>query len=133
MGPSASTVPLYATPAFWMLNVSPVLALLGGIGWKRRTDRLRGDIAYARRSRAAKNARRLLVSATSYDEIQHALQDYLGDRLNIPTGGITASVVDEQLLPHGVNSELAAQVKACFEACDTARFAGGAAGAAGQY
>jgi len=65
------------------LNAAPVLALLGGIGWKRRTDKLRGDVAYARRSRAAKNARRLLGSATSYDQIQHALQDYLGDRLNI--------------------------------------------------
>jgi hypothetical protein len=129
LGPAASTVSLYATPVFWVLNVSPVLALLGGIGWKRRTDRLRGDVAYARRSRAAKNARRLLAAATSYDQIQHALQDYLGDRLNIPTGGITASVVDEQLVPHGVNGELAAQVKVCFEACDTARFAGGAASA----
>jgi len=129
LGPVALTVPFCATPAFWVLNAAPVLALLGGIGWKRRTDRLRGDVAYARRSRAAKSARRLLASATSYDQIQHALQDYLGDRLNIPTGGITASVVDEQLVPRGVNGELAAQARACFEACDTARFAGGVAGA----
>ena len=124
-GPAASTLPFCATPAFWVLNITPVLALFGGIGWKRRSDRLRGDIAYARRTRAAKNARRLLASATSYDEVQRALQNYLGDRLNIPAGGITASIVDEQLVPRGVNSELAAQVRACFEACDTARFAGG--------
>jgi alcohol dehydrogenase class IV len=105
----------------------PALALLGTVGWKRRTDRLRGDVAYARRTRAAKKARKLLTSATSYDEIQHALQHYLGDRLNIPVGGITASVVDEQLVPRGVNAELADRVRACFEACDTARFAGGGA------
>jgi hypothetical protein len=55
------------------------------------------------------------------------LQHYLGDRLNIPVGGITASVVDEQLVPRGVNAELADRVRACFEACDTARFAGGGA------
>lgn len=124
-GPAASTLPFCVTPAFWVLNIMPVLALFGGIGWKRRSDRLRGDIAYARRTRAAKNARRLLASATSYDEVQRALQNYLGDRLNIPAGGITASIVDEQLVPRGVNGELAAQVRACFEACDTARFAGG--------
>src|SRR5208283_5134407 len=92
-----------------------------------RTDRLRGDVAYARRTRAAKKARKLLTSATSYDEIQRALQQYLGDRLNIPVGGITAAVIDEQLVPRGGNGELAARAKACFEACDTARFAGGGA------
>jgi hypothetical protein len=128
IGLAASSVPFCATPVFWGLNMTPVVALLGGIGWKRRTDRLRGDVAYARRARAAKSARKLLLSATSYDEVQHALQYYLADRLNIPAGGITASIVDEQLVPRGVNGELAAQAKACFEACDTARFAGGMAG-----
>ena len=77
-------------------------------------------------------ARKLLTSATSYDEIQRALQHYLGDRLNIPVGGITANVVDEQLVPRGVNGELAARARACFEACDTARFAGGVADASVQ-
>jgi hypothetical protein len=124
-GPAASTAPFYATPPFWALNIMPVLALFGGIGWKRRTDKLRGDVAYARRARAAKNARKLLAAAASYDQVQRALQNYLGDRLNIPAGGITASIVDEQLVPRGVNGELATQARACFEACDTARFAGG--------
>jgi len=125
LGPTAVVVPFYATPTFWALNIVPVVALLGGIGWKRRTDKLRRDVAYARRSRAARTARKLLASAQSYDEVQHALQNYLGDRLNIPTGGITTAVVDEQLVPRGVNGALAAEAKACFEACDTARFAGG--------
>lgn len=125
LGPATSTIPFCATPTFWALNIMPVMALLGGIGWKRRADKLRGNVAYARRARAAGNARKLLSTATNYDEVQHALQNYLGDRLNIPAAGITASIVDEHLLPHGVNSELAAETKACFEACDTARFAGG--------
>jgi hypothetical protein len=60
--------------------------------------------------------------------VQHALQHYLGDRLNIPAAGITASIVEEELVPRGVNGELAADLKACFEACDAARFAGGSAG-----
>ncbi len=127
LGPAAPGAPFCGTAAFWALNAAPVLALLGTVGWKRRTDRLRGDVAYARRTRAAKKARRLLSSAASYDEIQRALQHYLGDRLNIPVGGITASIVDEQLVPRGVNGELAARARACFEACDTARFAGGSA------
>ena len=127
LGPAVPGAPFCGTVTFWALNVTPVLALLGTVGWKRRTDRLRGDVAYARRTRAAKKARRLLTSATSYDEIQRVLQHYLGDRLNIPVGGITASIIDEQLVPRGVNGELADRARACFAACDTARFAGGEA------
>jgi hypothetical protein len=127
LGPAPGAA-FFGTATFWTLNVTPVLALLGTVGWKRRMDRLRGDIAYARRMRAAKKARKLLVSASSYDQIHHALQNYLGDRLNVPVGGITANVVDEQLVPRGINGELADQARACFEACDTARFAGGGAG-----
>jgi oxygen tolerance protein BatD len=128
LGPVSSTTPFCATPTFWALNTMPVLALLAGIAWKKRTDKFRGDIAYARRTRAARDARKLLEAATSYDEVQHALQNYLGDRLNISAAGITASIVEEQLLPRGVNDELAANLKACFEICDSARFAGGSAG-----
>jgi hypothetical protein len=127
LGPIPSATPFCATPTFWALNTMPVLALLGGIGWKKRTDKLRGDVAYARRVRAAKDARKLLAAAKDYDDVQHALQNYLGDRLNIPAAGITASIAEEQFLPRGVNMELAADLKACFEACDTARFAGGSA------
>jgi len=101
---------------FLTLNIVPIVALAGAIGWKRRFDRLRGDVAYARRSRAARNARRQLASASSFDDVQRALQNYLGDRLNIPASGITASVADEHRLP--------GKVREIFEACDAARFAG---------
>jgi hypothetical protein len=94
----------------------PIVALAGAIGWKRRFDRLRGDVAYARRSRAARNARRQLASAGNFDDVQRTLQNYLGDRLNIPASGITASVADEHGLP--------GKVREIFDACDAARFAG---------
>jgi len=128
LGAVVPAAPFCTTPTFWTLNTMPVLALLGGIGWKKRMDKLRGDVAYARRVRAAREARKLLVAATNYDEVQHALQNYLGDRLNIPAAGITASIVEEQFLPREVDSELAANLQECFETCDTARFAGGSAG-----
>ena len=50
--------------------------------------------------------------------MQRGLQEYLGNRLNIPASGITASVVEERQLP--------GQVRVIFEACDAARFAGAA-------
>jgi hypothetical protein len=115
-GDLGTVAPGVSWPAFWLLNLAPVVALAGGVLWKRRQDRLRGDVAYARRSRAARAARKLLAAATGVDGIQHALQSYLGDRLNIPASGLTASVVDERRLPAGVRE--------IFETCDAARFAG---------
>jgi hypothetical protein len=103
-------------PAFWTLNALPLFGLGGVITWKCRIDRLRGDVAYARRRRAARTARRRLTKAVNFDDIQRALQSYLGDRLNIPASGITASVVEEYRLP--------ADVTGIFERCDAARFAG---------
>ena len=104
------------TPLFWILNLLPVGGLAGALLWKWRHDKLTGDVAYARRSRAARLARKNLSVATGYEEIQRALQEYLGDRLNIPSSGITASVVEERQLP--------VAVRVIFEACDAARFAG---------
>lgn len=100
-------------PPLWPWNVVPVVGLAGALAWKRRHDRLAGDVAYARRSRAARNARKALARN---EPVQRVLQEYLGDRLNIPPSGITASVADEHKLP--------AAVREIFEACDAARFAG---------
>lgn len=127
LGPAVA-MPFCARPAFWAFNFAPVISLAGLMVWKRRTDKLRSDVAYARRSRAAKRARKQLASAASYDHIQRALQNYLGDRLNVPASGITAAIVDEHLIPRGVDGELAAELRKCFETCDTARFAGASAG-----
>ncbi len=129
LGPVAAVTPFVKTGGFLALNVFPVVALVGAVAWKRRVDKLRGDMAYARRSRAAKQARRLLAETGSFDQVQRALQSYLGDRLNIPASGITVAIVDDQLLPRGLKADLAEELKGCFEACDTARFAGGSGGA----
>jgi hypothetical protein len=115
-GDAGKTVATEITATFWVLNILPVVGVAGAFVWKRRLDKLRGDVAYARRSRAARNARKLLEAAGNYDAVQHALQSYLGDRLNIPAAGITASVADERKLP--------GKVREIFEACDAARFAG---------
>jgi hypothetical protein len=120
-GPVASQV---SWELFWGLNLAPMIALAGAVGWKRRTDRLCRDVAFARRSRAARAARKLLTAAASFDGVQQALQSYLGDRLNIPASGITASVVEEHGLPK--------DVAGVFELCDAARFAGAPADLAGS-
>lgn len=97
----------------WPWNVVPVIGLAGALVWKRRHDRLAGDVAYARRSRAARKARKALQQG---EPVQRVLQEYLGDRLNIPASGITGAVAEEHGLP--------VSVREIFEACDAAQFAG---------
>ena len=116
-GPAPAPV-FVGTPLFWLLNLGPVCGLAGALVWKRRRDKLTGDIAYARRSRAARLARKTLSAATTSEAVQRGLQEYLGNRLNIASSGITASVVEERQLP--------GKVRTIFEACDAARFAGAA-------
>lgn len=128
LGTAIAKPPLVGSAAFWVWNAVPVLAFVGAVTWKRRTDRLRGDVAYARRSRAAKQARKLLTEAKSFDDLQRIMQNYLGNRLNIPESGITASVVTEHLEPRGVDGALGNRVRGIFETCDSARFAGGGTG-----
>lgn len=126
-GPGPAEAALMSGPVFWTLNLAPVLALTGSVLWKRRRDKLQGDVAYARRRRAARQARRAVARAASAEDIHQALQAYLGDRLNVPAAGLTASIVDERQFP----APVAQRIRAVFEACDAARFAGAAADVAG--
>jgi hypothetical protein len=113
---------------FAVLNLAPLIGLAVLCGWKRRREKLAGNVALARRSRAAKRTRDLLQSATDFAGVHAAMRCYIGDRLNIPEEGITASVVEERLLPAGMETALADRVRQIFEVCDAARFAGGAGG-----
>ncbi len=134
-------VPAAASPALyrqtWFLTVQslPLLALAVSFFAQRRRERLRNDIRYARGRRAFGNAQRRLAeaehlmragpgqNAAFYAVLFKTLQDYLGDRLNVPSSGITSDIVEEQLRPRGVPPEISQALKEVFAACDSARFA----------
>ena len=113
----------------------PVLALVVSVFAQRRWQRLRNDIRYARLRRACGNAQRHLIeveqllhagqsqSAAFYAALFKTLQDYLGDRLNLPSHGIVGDIIEEQLRPRALPQEICLTLKEVFTACDTARFA----------
>jgi hypothetical protein len=122
---------LYRQAWFLAAQTVPALALFGAFLLKRHRDRLAGDIGYARSRRAYGIAQRRLGQAGAqmakppafYAAIFKCLQDYLGDRLNLPSSGITSAIVEEQLRPRGVANDLCEGLKQLFADCDTARFA----------
>lgn len=113
----------------------PVLALVVSVFAQRRWQRLRNDIRYARLRRACANAQQHLVeveqllhagqsqSAVFYAALFKTLQDYLGDRLNLSSPGITSDIIEEELRPRALPQEICQALREVFAACDTARFA----------
>ncbi|MFA6563850.1 MAG: BatD family protein [Verrucomicrobiia bacterium] len=133
--PAPTSHVLYRQTWFLAGQGAPVLALVISLFAQRRRERLRRDIRYARKRRAYGNAQRRLAEAERllhagqsqgaafYATLFKTLQDYLGDRLNLPSSGITSNIIEEQLRPRALPPEICQALKEVFTACDAARFA----------
>ena len=124
---------LYKNKGFLLFQAIPLFALLMILVTHKKRERLRTDIGYARRLHAPKKAKRgfhkartLLISGNAHDfygMIFKVLQEYLGDKFHLPTGGITASIVDEILKPKGIPEDKLRSLKGIFSECDMVRYA----------
>jgi hypothetical protein len=124
---------LFALPGFWIVFIAPLGVVVGAWGFRRHRDRLKGDIAYARRRRASRVAKQRLARAESlkssaaprefYAEIARALQGFLGDKLNLAEAGLIKESVNVALMQCGVRQEVADEYLGCIDVCDRQRFA----------
>ncbi len=118
---------------FWLASAFPLLLLSGLITWKRRADKLAGNIQLLRYQRAEKVARLRFKTAKGlmesnnqtgfYAEISQALFGYLEDKLHIPKSEISLERAVEELEGKSINPELIGNLKNCTEKCEYARFA----------
>ena len=123
---------LYQSWVFLSVQTLPFLAVAATLFYRRRQERIRGDVAYARRRRSKGEAARRLKAARKnlndgegpafHAEVYRALSQFLADRLNIPAAGLTGETVSEYMLEKRVDAELVALVRDIFERCDFARF-----------
>ena len=91
------------------------------------------DKSYARSLKAPKKAKIGLTEAKThlgkgeilpfYDAIFKTLQEYLGDRFNLPKGSLTANVVEDRLRPSGCDEKILNVVSDVFSKCEMARYA----------
>ncbi len=128
----------WRSPAFWALQMLPVLVWLGAMLIDRRRRRLGTDVRYARFTQAGRAVRAALGEARAalatgnaavfYDRVARALGDYLAAKLDLPPGGVTPDEMSARLqgarLPDGVADEL----RAFLASCEEVRFAPSAAG-----
>jgi hypothetical protein len=112
-----------------------VLAL-GLIGWKRRYDKLHGNVVLLRYQKAQKVAKNRLKLAKKlmdtqqhkefYTELSSALFGYLEDKLHIPKSEFTLGHAADDLILKNVPDELIENLKSSAERCEFVRFAPGA-------
>ena len=124
---------IYNNPAFLMFLPLPIIFLAVFSFLEARRARFRTDSAYAGRLLALKASRRGMKQLKDdirsndakrfYETLFKTLQEYLGNRLDMPTAGITSDIIGSVLAPKGVDLDVIRKIKGLFDVCDRARFA----------
>ena len=118
---------------FWGLLIFPVFIMFVIIGYKKRQDKLNGNVQLVKSRKAEKKAKSKLKSAQKalsesnfelyYEEISKGLFGYLEDKLQLQKAESSIEKVSSLLNENGVNDELINHVKKILEECEFARFA----------
>ena len=124
------------TTFFWVGGIFPMLILFIAVGWKKRNDKLAGNVALLRYSKAQKVAKNRLKKAKKlmqennykefYTEVSMALFGYLEDKFHIQKAEFTIERAMDELRKSGVEESLINDVKKVAEDCEFIRFAPGA-------
>jgi hypothetical protein len=117
----------------WWACAAPLACLALSEWLRRRRARAAADPGAVRASGAMRRAMARCQAARAlqqsgkvtecYAEIQRAVQRYIGDRLNLPSDGLTKSEMERHLLARGASQELVREFGELIERCDAARFA----------
>ncbi|MCW8822565.1 MAG: BatD family protein, partial [Ignavibacteriaceae bacterium] len=127
---------IFNSTGFLIAGALPFLLSIGLIGWKRRYDKLHGNVVLLRYQKAQKVAKNRLKLAKKlmdtqnykefYTELSSALFGYLEDKLHIPKSEFTVERASDDLRNKNVSDHLLSELKASAEKCEFVRFAPGA-------
>jgi hypothetical protein len=123
---------LYKDKTFLLLQLFPLFLYVSTALLHKRHRRFKEDIRYARAKKAQKKARAGLHQAYSvlnsgdvekfYAYISECMQEYFGNKFNLPQAGITSDTVEKLLKSKGVESSVISKVTIFFDKCYLARF-----------
>ena len=123
---------IYNERGFMLINIMPIFLFLSILISYKRYEKLTTDIEYARNKRAYKTAKKNLKIAQDmlkdsdseafYKQILQSVQEYLGDKFNLSSAGVTADIAKELLKPKGFEPSIRESVKDFFSSCYSARF-----------
>lgn len=130
---ATSSAPLIEKPTFIALQGVPVLAFIGALIWRKRTDslannpRLRRQRAVAQLVRDGMNDLKRFAAENNSDDffalLFRLLQEQLGERLDCPASAITENVIDEHPVLQTAPTETLDSLRELFQLCNQARYA----------
>ncbi len=123
----------FAGGGFVAAMILPPLVFLGALMYRKRMERLTGNIHRLRFEKAGKEAtkrlklaRKLLAQGNTqsyHAEVARALTMYLEDKLRIPKASFSIDEAVQRLQARGVDSETIGQLRSCLERAEFVRFA----------
>ncbi|MFH0764685.1 MAG: BatD family protein [Candidatus Omnitrophota bacterium] len=124
---------IYKGKTFLPVVAIPLVLLFSAYLIQNRIRKIKTDTVYASRLnalKAAKSGMKKLKKEQNcedpkifYEALFKTLQEYLGNRLYMPTAGITFDEVKRALMAKEADMDIIRKVKNLFDACDEARFA----------
>lgn len=134
-----SAVKAFFTKYLWLFILIPSLILLLILilviirfirSHSKKGDKTKKKVRHANRiaARRLKKARKLMAArqdAAFFEEISHALWDYLGHKFRIPLSDLSIDAVRNKLIDKGMSEEDIEQFTTTLNDCEYARFAPG--------
>lgn len=118
---------------FWTAIGFPLILMTGLLVWRKREDKLAGNIQLMKYQRAQKVAKSRLKLAKSlmekndhnafYSEISLALFGYLEDKLHIPKSELSVDRASSELKKNDLDQELVTEFEKVANKCEFIRFA----------
>ncbi len=120
-------------PLFWAGQFMLLALAMGFYGIYKRRERILTDKGYARFLKAPRKARAGMARARAclghdnvllfYDAVFKTLQEYLGNRFNLPKGSVTGQIIENRLKPAGCDERILEMLRSVFSGCEMARYA----------
>lgn len=118
---------------FWATLILPLIALLTLVGFRKKQDKLYGNVQLLKYQKAEKAAKQRLKIAKRaldenkltefYSELSLALYGYLEDKLGIQKSEFTLDMAVDKLTQRKVDDGLINKMKTIAEKCEFVRFA----------
>jgi hypothetical protein len=124
---------LISSAGFWTAVILPFTAFIGLLVWKRREDKLAGNVQLLKNLRAEKIAKSRLKLASKllkekntekyYEEVSRALIGYLEDKLNLPKSEFTLDAIKSVLFERKIPEEQISEVASTIQKCEFIKYA----------
>lgn len=123
---------LYERLLFIFAQFIPIVLIMVSLFYKKHRDKLESDVGFARKRIARSSALKKLSKAKGllnvhkaeefYNELSQGLREYFGNKLNLPSAGLTSEDICSRIDDNEKTESLRSDIKKVFELCDFAKF-----------